>query len=159
MKRWVIPAELGRDWLVNTLTEADELGIKDSFEVEAFAYGHLPLAFSARCFTARSENKAKDDCQYCCINYPEGRLMNSQEDQSIFVLNGIQTMSGYCYNLINDIDGMQGLVDIIRISPQAQDTFKILNDFIAQADVPSKHVLPNEHSNGYWHQIAGMARV
>ncbi len=77
-------------------------------------WGYLPLAYSARCFTARSEDRAKDDCQYCCINYPLGRKMKSRKGQKVFVLNGIQTMSGYQFNLINDVSNMQSIgVDIL----------------------------------------------
>ena len=51
MQRWVMPVELSRDWLVQL---AQDLGKeRQQFEVEVFAYGHLPLAYSARCFTAR----------------------------------------------------------------------------------------------------------
>ena len=63
--RW-LPVELSREWLSNLLTQCETLGIRDKFEVEALAYGHLPLAYSARCFTARSENRSKDDCETCC---------------------------------------------------------------------------------------------
>jgi collagenase-like PrtC family protease len=41
----------------------------------------------------------------------------SQENQQVFVLNGIQTMSGYVYNLGNELASMQGLVDMVRLSP------------------------------------------
>ncbi|MFW9289916.1 hypothetical protein, partial [Glaesserella parasuis] len=92
--RWVMPVELSRDWLVNMLNGCDALGIREQFEVEVTGYGYLPLAYSARCFTARSENRAKDDCELCCLNYPNGRLTESQEGQAVFVLNGIQTQSG-----------------------------------------------------------------
>ncbi|MRF09805.1 U32 family peptidase, partial [Escherichia coli] len=78
------------EWLNNLLIQCEELAIRDKFEVEVFAYGHLPLAYSARCFTARSENRAKDDCETCCQKYPQGRQVLSQENQQVFVLNGIQ---------------------------------------------------------------------
>ncbi|TRX56892.1 U32 family peptidase [Thalassomonas sp. M1454] len=159
MQRWVTPVELGRDWIKNILSEMDELNLRDKFEVETQAYGHLPLAYSARCFTARSENRSKNDCELCCIKYPSGRIANSQDQQELFVLNGIQTMSGFCYNLINDVSGMQDVVDIIRISPQAEDTFAILDDFIAQHKSPTYKKLANNHSNGYWHKIAGMQTI
>jgi collagenase-like PrtC family protease len=68
MVRWCMPVELSRDWLANLLTQCDELGIRDQFEVEVLSYGHLPLAYSARCFTARSEDRPKDECETCCIN-------------------------------------------------------------------------------------------
>lgn len=54
MTRWCMPVELSRDWLANLLTQCEELGIRNKFEVEVLSYGHLPLAYSARCFTARS---------------------------------------------------------------------------------------------------------
>ena len=157
MNRWVLPAELGKDWLSKTLADCKTLGLAGKFDIEVFAYGHLPLAFSARCFTARSENRAKDECALCCINYPEGRLMKSQDEQELFVLNGIQTMSGYCSNLINDLDSMKGLVDIIRISPQIEDTFSILNQFKQQLTNKTLFKLSDTQSNGFWHGIAGMS--
>ncbi|WP_205684982.1 U32 family peptidase, partial [Poseidonibacter lekithochrous] len=89
------------------------LGIAGRFEIEVFAYGHLPLAYSARCFTARAENLPKDECETCCQHYPQGRRVLSQEQQQVFVLNGIQTLSGNCYNLGNHLHEMQGLVDVV----------------------------------------------
>jgi collagenase-like PrtC family protease len=140
------------------LEECDTLGIRDLFEVEVFAYGHLPLAYSARCFTARSEHKPKDKCEFVCIKYPDGRCVNSQEGQQVFVLNGIQTQSGYCYNLINELPGMGGLVDVVRISPQSAETLATLEEF-RQAETlsPSKKLLAGRECNGFWNQIEGMA--
>lgn len=155
MQRWVMPVELSRDWLSEVLQGCEAQGIREQFEVEVFAYGHIPLAYSARCFTARSENRPKDDCQLCCINYPQGRQISSQEDQELFVLNGIQTQSGYCYNLINDVASMQSLVDVVRISPQSMETLEVLEQFRTGQSM----TLDSHQCNGYWHQIEGMARV
>lgn len=79
MIRWCMPVELSRDWLVNLLAQCEELGLRDQFEVEVLSYGHLPLAYSARCFTARSEDRPKDECETCCIKYPNGRSVLSQK--------------------------------------------------------------------------------
>jgi len=158
MHRWVMPVELSRDWLEKALTDAEKMGIRGQFEVEVFAHGHLPLAYSARCFTARSENKAKDDCELCCIKYPQGRVTSTQEGQQVFVLNGIQTQSGYCYNLLNDIESMRGLVDVARVSPSSIDSLTTLQQFkqrILGAEQYVKH--NNLQCNGYWHQIAGLS--
>jgi collagenase-like PrtC family protease len=158
MHRWVMPVELSRDWLQKALSDAESMGIRNNFEVEVFAHGHLPLAYSARCFTARSENKGKDDCELCCIKYPQGRVTETQERQQVFVLNGIQTQSGYCYNLLNDIESMQGLVDIIRVSPNSIDSLQTLADFRKGIlGVQPKVALDSLQCNGYWHQIAGLA--
>jgi collagenase-like PrtC family protease len=156
MQRWVMPVELSRDWLINILEDCNKLGIRDQFEVELFSHGHLPLAYSARCFTARSENKAKDDCELCCIKYPAGRPATTQEDQQVFVLNGIQTQSGYCYNLLNDVPSMRGLVDIIRVSPSGPESFISLKDYRAAINGTfSPKKLASKECNGFWHKIAG----
>jgi collagenase-like PrtC family protease len=159
MTRWVMPVELSGDWLKTLLQEAKDDGIRDQFEVEVFSYGQIPLAYSARCFTARAEDRPKDDCRYCCISYPNGLKMNSREGQQVFILNGIQTMSGYCYNLINDVKDLESAgVDIMRLSPESVATLSLVDDFKAQLTEPKRYPLDKTlECNGYWHQIAGMA--
>ncbi len=160
MIRWCMPVELSRDWLAQILDQCQELGIRDKFEVEVLAYGHLPLAYSARCFTARAENRSRDDCETCCINYPLGRKMLSQENQSVFVLNGLQTQSGACYNLGNEQPGMQGLVDIVRLSPLGRDTLQVLADFRAnQRGLSPLPLSTQADCNGYWRNIAGLSLI
>lgn len=158
MTRWCMPVELSRDWLVGIQEQCDQLGILGKFETEVLAYGHLPLALSARCFTARSEDKPKDECETCCIKYPQGRRVLSQENQQVFVLNGIQTMSGYCYNLGNDLSGMHGLVDVVRLSPEDKQTLTLIDRFRAneQGEAPLMMAQRND-CNGYWRKLAGMA--
>ncbi|MEA9392922.1 U32 family peptidase [Acerihabitans sp. TG2] len=160
MVRWCMPVELSREWLGHILTQCEELGFRGQFEVELFSYGHLPLAYSARCFTARSENRSKDECETCCIKYPQGRDVFSQEQQKVFVLNGIQTQSGYCYNLINEQPSMRGLVDIVRLSPQGPDTLSMLEQFRANEQGEQPMTLSQRMDcNGYWHRIAGLELV
>ena len=157
MTRWCMPVEMSRDWLLQLLEQCETRGFRQQFEVEVLGYGHLPLALSARCFTARSENRAKDDCETCCINYPTGRRVNSQEGQQVFVLNGIQTMSGYCYNLGNDLVGMRGQVDCIRLSPQDVTTLAEIDRFRANENGQAPlMVAKGSDCNGYWRKLAGM---
>lgn len=156
MTRWCMPVELSREWLSNVMTQCEELNIRNKFEVEVFSHGYLPLAYSARCFTARAENKAKDDCETCCIKYPTGLQVESQEGQSVFNLNGIQTQSGYCYNLINDLPNMHDLVDVVRLSPLGIDTFSELNNFRANEKGENPIQIADRQCNGYWHQLAGL---
>ncbi|HGY1012757.1 TPA: U32 family peptidase [Aeromonas salmonicida subsp. smithia] len=158
MTRWVMPVELSRDWLVQL---SQDLGAaRQQFEVEVFAYGHLPLAYSARCFTARSLDKPKDNCELACIHYPTGRLASSREGQKVFNLNGIQTQSGYCYNLGNELGGMADLVDVVRLSPEGPDTLEMLARFKANQQGQAPLPLQQERDcNGYWRQIPGMSLV
>lgn len=158
MTRWCIPVEMSRDWLIQLLQQCDAAGVREQFEVEVLGYGHLPLALSARCFTARAENRGKDDCQTCCINYPTGRRVLSQEGQQVFVLNGIQTMSGYCYNLGNDLSGMHNWIDIVRLSPQGENTLAEVDRFRAnEAGQAPLMMARGSDCNGYWRRLAGMA--
>lgn len=157
MVRWCMPVELSRDWLSNVLTQFESLKIEKNFEVEVFSYGYLPLAYSARCFTARSEDRPKDKCETCCIKYPVGREVFSQERQKVFVLNGIQTQSGYCYNLGNNLKEMKGLVDIVRISPLGLETLDIVKQFKANEDGSNPLYIEHKRDcNGYWNGIAGL---
>ncbi len=157
MTRWCMPVELSRDWLVNLLEQCDTLGIRNAFEVEVLSYGHLPLAYSARCFTARSEDRPKDECETCCIKYPTGRSMRSQENSQVFVLNGIQTMSGYVYNLGNELASMAGLVDMVRLSPMGMETLTMLDTFRANENGTAPLPLAaHSDCNGYWRRLAGM---
>ncbi|PMM42434.1 U32 family peptidase [Vibrio splendidus] len=156
MTRWCMPVELSRDWLNNVMIQCEELNIRNKFEVEVFSHGYLPLAYSARCFTARAENKAKDDCETCCIKYPTGLQVDSQEGQSVFNLNGIQTQSGYCYNLVNDLPNMHDLVDVVRLSPLGIDTFSEINNFKANEHGQKPMPIESRQCNGYWHQLAGL---
>ena len=82
-------------------------------------------------------------------------LTQSQEGEALFVLNGIQTMSGDCYNLTNEQQAMEGLVDIMRVSPEGKQAFEILEKLKQSSAVP----LAANHSNGYWHHIAGIHQL
>ena len=158
MQRWVIPVELSRDWLANVIKGCEDLGIRDQIETEVYGYGYLPLAYSARCFTARSEDKPKDQCALCCIKYPEGRKIDSQEGLELFRMNGIQTMSGSIQNLINDLPSMEGLVDIVRISPHSVEAIAWVDKFRNALELKTRTPLEG-FCNGYWHKIEGMKAI
>jgi collagenase-like PrtC family protease len=156
LKRWTLPVELSRSTL-----EAITKEIPKEVETEVFAYGRMPLTLSARCFTARSHNLPKDDCQYKCIDYPEGRLMSTQEDEPFLVLNGIQTLSARSCNLLGEIDELKRLgTNVLRISPQYRHTTSVSQAFKEALISGEKRNLapftPLGFCNGYWHESAGM---
>lgn len=75
----------------------------------------------------------------------------------MFVLNGIQTMSGYVYNLGNELNSMAGLVDIVRLSPMGLDTLDVLAQFRANEQGAAPLALENHSDcNGYWKRLAGL---
>lgn len=125
LKRWVLPVELGLETL-RGLQSRRPAGV----ETEVYALGRLPLAYSARCYTARSHNLPKDDCQFKCIEYPDGRLLQTREHQDFLVLNGIQTQSALTHEVLGEIAELDRLgVDVLRISPQHQGTSRIIGIF------------------------------
>ncbi|MEK7840397.1 MAG: U32 family peptidase, partial [Pseudomonadota bacterium] len=73
-------------------------------ETEMLAFGRLPLAFSARCFTARAYNLPKDDCGFRCRDYPEGMPLQTQEQKSFLTVNGIQVQSASVYSLLGETE-------------------------------------------------------
>lgn len=158
MKRWVMPVELSGDWLAGLLAESIVADVRDCFETELFSFGHMPLAWSARCFTARSEQRHKDQCELCCIKYPDGRVVDSQDGQRVFVLNGVQTQSGDRYNLINQLPSMRDTVDVVRLSPQSEGTFDWLEKFRDNVAGKAPQTLDKNDCNGYWLKLAGMVQ-
>ncbi len=162
MQRWVMPVELNRETLGNILSDAGEMGFADQIETEVFSYGKLPLAYSARCFTARMRNLPKDDCRYSCIDYPDGVAMQTQEDEKLFTLNGIQTMSGSCYDLIPQVPEMVDMgVNVVRVSPQSDGTEKIIEQFreVIDSGKSETSLIARQHCNGYWFGQSGMDQV
>lgn len=164
LKRWTLPVELSKETLVE-IHQGRPLGV----ETEVFVFGRLPLAYSARCFTARAHNLPKDDCQYRCLDYADGLLLRTREDESFLVLNGIQTQSARTQNLVSDIDDFIDLeIDVLRISPQSQNTAQIIDVFdkclrgkISSNDaekILQPYIMSGE-CDGYWHGQAGMDSV
>lgn len=159
--RWVMPVEMSREQLVDILARKP-----DGMETEIFAYGRLPLAFSARCFTARRHNLPKDDCQFRCLDHPYGLTLNTREGQPFLALNGTQTQSSSVYNLVAELQSMTELgVDVVRISPQPLHTGQIVAQFRScldgvvagsEAATAMSGLMPDAACNGYWYGKPGI---
>ena len=163
-RRWIMPVELSRQTLASIQMERP-VGV----ETEVFVYGRMPLAYSARCFTARYHNLPKDDCQYRCLNDPEGLTLSTREGQAFLTLNGIQTQSAQTCNLLLELAALRELnVDVLRISPQAEGTGAVVSAFAASlhgerdpvtAAQALNAALPYGACNGYWHGQPGLRQA
>ena len=163
-KRWVMPVELSRATLASIQARRPE-----GVETEVFVYGRLPLAYSARCFTARYHNLPKDDCQYRCLDYPEGLTLSTREGQAFLALNGIQTQSAQTYNLLPELVELRELnIDVLRVSPRAEGTEAVIEAFAAclggerdpvEAARVINATLPYGACDGYWQGQAGLKQV
>ena len=157
-RRWLPPLEVAGS-VIEDLHRTRPAGM----ETEVFAFGKLPLAFSARCFTARHYGLNKDDCQFKCLDHPEGMLVNTREGQHFLTLNGIQTMSAQTFSLLAQMPELleQG-IDAVRVSPQPAHTFKIVDAFdrvrSGQPAVDDAAWAPDGLVNGFWFGRAGIVQ-
>jgi collagenase-like PrtC family protease len=156
--RWLPPVEMSRTTLASLLERAPA-----GLETEVFAYGRLPLAYSARCFTARHFNLPKDDCQFRCLDYPDGLPLSTREGEPFLTLNGIQTQSAGVYNLIGELSGLRELgIASLRLSPQSRHMGRVVEAFQAaltgETGAAEKlvRVMPGPAVDGYWHGRAGL---
>jgi collagenase-like PrtC family protease len=163
--RWVPPVELS----LPAMAQVNPPG--SLMQTEVFAFGRMPLALSARCFTARHHRLQKDQCGFRCLDDPDGLNLRTREGQSFLALNGIQTQSGAVHCLLMH---RQALLDAgigrLRLSPTSQDFVQVLHQFDAVMNqgassgealrtVQALH-LPGPLSNGYAQpRRAGMSWV
>jgi collagenase-like PrtC family protease len=159
LRRFVLPVELSRDTCA-----ALRAACPTDVEIEVFAFGRLPLALSARCFTARAHNLAKDDCELRCLDYPDGLLARTQEHQPFLTLNGIQTQSAQTHNLLREVtDVVAAGASVLRLSPQPRHMERVIAAFdaarrgerqAAAGDLAG--VAPLGFCDGYWRGEAGI---
>lgn len=169
---WVAPVELALDALA--LINPPEAPVLtphgDPIATEAWAFGRLPLAFSARCFTARHHRVPKDDCGYHCLADPDGLLLSSGEGQPFLVLNGTQTQSAVVQNLLEEAAALRAAgVGALRLSPCAQGFDRVVADFdtvFNQGEAPgglaqgwAGQGVPGPFGNGYAHRQPGMTWI
>ena len=161
--RWMAPPEMAGDNVI-----ALRAGMSAPIETEVFAYGRLPLAYSARCFTARHHNLQKDACEFRCIENADGMLLRTREGEPFLTLNGIQTQSARVYNLLAELARIEGNAEILRISPQGEHTLEVAALFRAalekqrtpvEAFEASRGLMPEGPCNGFWYGRAGLEQV
>jgi collagenase-like PrtC family protease len=154
LERLVLGVEHGRD----TLAEFRASGLPLP-EIEVPVWGRLPLAYSARCFTARALDLAKDDCGFRCIDHPDGLALASRDGNPFLTINGISVQTAGLCDLGPELAELSAAgVDCARIYPQSEGTEEIVARF--RRALESGQVLERLGTeNGYWHGTAGMQLV
>ena len=159
-RRWVVAPEISGADLA-----AVRAGLAQPIETEVYAYGRLPLAYSARCFTARHFNLQKDACEFRCLSVEDGIVLRTREGEPFLTLNGIQTQSARVHNLLADLPNLAGRAEVLRISPQGAHTLDIVTLFRAALDAKltpaaalnaSRDYMPEAPCNGFWHGRPGV---
>lgn len=101
-----------------------------SVEKEIIGFGSLPVAFSWRCYTARSLALSKANCAIVCKKYPEGMPLETMDGMPIFNINGTQLMSAQKVCMAGELDTLKSLgIEYLRIIPQERHTADIIDTF------------------------------
>ncbi|KAF0806697.1 putative protease [Alcanivorax xiamenensis] len=162
MQGWHAPLELSRQALTTLMTALRRQGL--ALPCEVHAYGHLALAWSARCFTARRRGLPKDRCQFVCRDDPQGLPLFSQDGRRLFTLNGIQTLSAWPQDLRRELPVMAEMgVSTARLVVADEPMAEIVAAFDqvrrGQPDHRDPLALVDEaRCDGYWHGAPGMDR-
>ena len=138
--------------------------------IEVFAFGRVPLAISARCYHARVHKLTKDNCRFVCEKDPDGLVLRTLEQEDFLTINGVQTLSYSCVNLLGDTEALrEAAVGALRLSPQDCDmvevakTFRDVLDGRDDAEGGSwrlARLYPDvPFSNGFLHGVAGLTYV
>ncbi|HWS79220.1 MAG TPA: U32 family peptidase [Thermomonas sp.] len=153
--RWVPGVEQG-ETLVRELRQAFEAEGGTMPELEVIAWGRLPLAYSARCFTARALDVAKDQCGFRCIDYPDALPLATREGRPFLRINGIQVLGEELTDLGPELPALRALgVDILRLYPQAEGMAEVVRHF-DDARAGDTAATAIGWRNGYWHGEPGM---
>lgn len=161
--RWVVAPEIS-----GAMLRELRVGLPEAPEAEVFAYGRLPLAHSARCFTARHFNLQKDTCEFRCLGISDGIVLRTREGEAFLTLNGVQTQSARVHNLLADLATLGDCAEVLRISPQGNHTREIVTLFRDTLDArhepkaalaTSLALMPDAPCNGFWHGKPGVDQL
>lgn len=148
-----VPAELTRHNLAVLADKAEALDIT----LEVTVFGRIPLALSARCYHARAHGRVKDNCQFVCEQDPDGMVLHTLQGEPFLAINGIQTLSHTCLNLMHELPEMQAMgIAAFRLSPHSVDMVQAAGLFRSVLD---REMTPSEASFqlgalGLYHQGA-----
>lgn len=158
--RWMAPPEMSGEVLTELLASG-----APAIETEVLAWGRLPLAHSARCFTARHYNLQKDTCEFRCLGMKDGLVLRTREGEPFLTLNGVQTQSARVHNLLGDLASVRRTAQVLRVSPQGDHTVEVLKlfrDAVADEVSPqdafrrSAEWMVEAPCNGFWHGRPGV---
>jgi len=161
--RWVPPIEVP----LEAMAAVNPPGRTPAVATEVFAFGRMPLAISARCFTARHYGLSRDECGFRCIEHPDGLTLRTQDDEPFLALNGLQTMSARLMCAVPEHEAiLASNVRRLRFSPVSTGFDSVVRAFDrvfnggADPDAEVKSLaglgLPGGLADGYLRRRAGV---
>ncbi|WP_258549220.1 U32 family peptidase [Thalassospira profundimaris] len=118
--RIALPWELPESSIANLCAAAPDV------ELEMQVFGRVPLAISARCYSARANGLHKDGCRYVCGDTPDGMNVDTLDGAPFLAVNGLQTLSGTYLELSAEMaDLHRAGINLFRLSPHRCDMVAI----------------------------------
>lgn len=155
LRRWVPGVEQGHVLIGELRTALIGDGVPMP-ELEVQVLGRPVLAYSARCFTARALDIAKDQCGFRCIEHADGLPLATREGKPFLRINGIQVQGEEIVDLGPEMPALRDLgVDVLRIAPRAEGTKDAVAHFDLARHSPTAPPAIASRS-GYWHGEPGM---
>ena len=166
-RRICLPPELGAAEIATLAGAMHAAGVAP----EVMVFGRMPLALSARCYHARAHDLPKDGCQFVCGEDADGLDLDTLDGERFLAVNGIQTMSHACLNLIAEVPRLAADgVEVLRLSPQAAADMvavaalfrAVATEGMAAAEAAARLAemdLPFPFANGYYHGRPGAVRL
>jgi collagenase-like PrtC family protease len=157
-----LPPELAGAALAVLGASACALGVT----LEVLVYGRVPLALSARCYHARAHGRVKDTCEFVCEQDPDGMVLETMQSRPILAINGVQTLSHTCLNLLQELQELAAHgISAFRLSPHSHDMVAVARVFrgvldgaidaaaaLSELPAPGPGAL---FSNGFYHHREG----
>ena len=154
LQRWVPGVEQGEQQIEAIMSALRSEG-RPRPELEVQIWGRLPLAWSARCFTARAHDLGKDDCGFRCLDDEQGLPLRTREGEELMRINGIQVQGAEVTDLGPQLPSLRRLgVDWLRVLPHAFELAPVIEHFALalQGSQPPPRL---GAVNGYWSGAAG----
>lgn len=162
-RRWVPAVELP----VEAIAAVNPPGRTPPIDTEVFAFGRMPLAISARCFTARHYGTNRDECGFRCIEHADGLPLRTQEGEDFLALNGLQTLSAKLMCALPERDALAAAkVRRLRLSPISVHFDDVVRTYdrvfnggadpLAEARQLAALQLPGALADGYLRREAGI---
>lgn len=161
-RNFCLPGEMPATTIGNLCDSAKNLNV--TMEVQVF--GRLPLALSARCYHARAHGRTRDSCRFVCEDDPDGMELRTLEGRPFLAVNGLQTLSYECLNLVHELPQLRAMgVSRFRLSPHTCDMVAVAWLFrrVLDGDLAAEEAMAGlgevglaaSPSNGFFHGVPG----
>lgn len=131
IERVVLPAEIGMESL-GSIARHGRVGI------EVVVHGHVPMALSRSCHTARAVMQSDRRCGGACRDYPDGMVLEAA-GRALFRVDGPLTTSAASCCLVEYVPRLEQMgVTCMRVQPQQEHTGRIISIYRSVLDRPGR---------------------